>query len=36
MHWDDELQKVLLESDAEIPKDNDLNYLVRTIKRNIS
>ena len=27
-HWDDELQKVLLESDAEIPKDNDLNYLV--------
>lgn len=32
MHWDDELQKVLLESDAEIPKDNDLNYLVGQLR----
>ena len=32
MHWDDELQKVLLESDAEIPKDNDLNYLVGRLR----
>lgn len=31
-HWDDELQKVLLESDAEIPKDNDLNYLVEQLR----
>jgi hypothetical protein len=31
-HWDDELQKVLLESDAEIPKDNDLNYLVGQLR----
>lgn len=30
--WDDELQKVLLESDAEIPKDNDLNYLVGQLR----
>ena len=32
MHWDDELQKVLLESDAEVPKDNDLNYLVGQLR----
>ena len=32
MHWDDELQKVLLESDKEIPKDNDLNYLVGQLR----
>jgi hypothetical protein len=32
MHWDDELQKVLLESDVEIPKDNDLNYLVGQLR----
>ena len=31
-HWDDELQKILLESDAEIPKDNDLNYLVGQLR----
>lgn len=31
-HWDDELQKVLLESDKEIPKDNDLNYLVGELR----
>lgn len=31
-HWDDELQKVLLESDAEVPKDNDLNYLVGQLR----
>lgn len=31
-HWDDELQKVLLESDKEIPKDNDLNYLVGQLR----
>lgn len=31
-HWDDELQKALLESDAEIPKDNDLNYLVGQLR----
>lgn len=30
--WDDELQKILLESDAEIPKDNDLNYLVGQLR----
>lgn len=30
--WDDELQKVLLESDAEVPKDNDLNYLVGQLR----
>ena len=32
MHWDDELQKVLLESDVEVPKDNDLNYLVGQLR----
>lgn len=31
-YWDMELQKVLLESDAEIPKDNDLNYLVGQLR----
>lgn len=30
--WDDELQKILLESDVEIPKDNDLNYLVGQLR----
>ena len=31
-HWDEELQKVLLESDEEVPKDNDLNYLVGQLR----
>lgn len=31
-HWDDELQKVLLESDKDIPKDTDLNYLVGQLR----
>lgn len=31
-YWDDEMQKVLLESDKEIPKDNDLNYLVGQLR----
>jgi hypothetical protein len=31
-HWDDELQKVLLESDKDIPKDNDLNHLVGQLR----
>ena len=31
-HWDDEMQKVLLESDKEIPKDVDLNYLVGQLR----
>jgi hypothetical protein len=31
-HWDDELQKVLLESDKDVPKDVDLNYLVGQLR----
>jgi hypothetical protein len=31
-YWDDEMQKVLLESDKEIPKENDLNYLVNKLR----
>lgn len=31
-HWDDELQKVLLESDKDVPKDTDLNYLVGQLR----
>ena len=30
--WDDELQKVLLESDKDVPKDTDLNYLVGQLR----
>jgi hypothetical protein len=33
-HWNEELQKVLLDSDKVIPKTNDLTYLVTTL-RNI-
>lgn len=31
-HWDDQMQKVLLESDKDVPKDNDLNYLVGQLR----
>lgn len=31
-HWDDEVQKILLESDEDVPKDNDLNYLVGQLR----
>lgn len=31
-HWDEELQKVLLESDKDVPKDTDLNYLVGQLR----
>ena len=31
-YWDDEMQKVLLESDKDIPKDVDLNYLVGQLR----
>lgn len=31
-HWDDEVQKILLESDNEVPKDNDLNWLVGQLR----
>lgn len=31
-HWDEELQKVLLESDKDVPKDVDLNYLVGQLR----
>ena len=31
-HWDEELQKILLESDKDVPKDNDLNYLVGELR----
>lgn len=31
-NWDDMLQKVLLESEDTIPKDNDLNYLVGELR----
>ena len=31
-YWDDEVQNVLLESDKEIPKDNDLNWLVGQLR----
>ena len=27
-YWDEEMQQVLLESDRDVPKDADLNYLV--------
>lgn len=33
-HWNEELQKILLDSDKVIPKTNDLTYLVTTL-RNI-
>ena len=31
-HWNDEVQKILLESDEDVPKDNDLNYLVGQLR----
>ena len=31
-YWDEEMQQVLLESDRDVPKDADLNYLVNQLR----
>lgn len=31
-YWDNQMQKVLLESDKDVPEDNDLNYLVGQLR----